>query len=289
VRTLVLDFETFYDPKDFSLAKMTSTEYIRDPRFQTLCCAFKLDDEPTVIAWGDDVAKAFQHYGTNVRAVAHNAQFDGAIAAHHYGWFPDEWVDTVGLARAQLRLKSYSLGNLGQAMGFGDKLDGLSVSKGKRLEDLSDAEWENTISVNLGSVFKVCRATMPLLRANGGGSVVNVASVHAEATVPGVPAYAASKAALVGLSRQMALDYAYDRIRVNSVLPGSVATRMTLGAMEAAGGAEALGLTFADNAIARIAQPREIATVIGFLISDAASFVTGSAVQVDGGLLSRLL
>jgi hypothetical protein len=101
VRTLVLDFETFYDPKDFSLAKMTSTEYIRDPRFQTLCCAFKLDDEPTVIAWGDDVAKAFQHYGTNVRAVAHNAQFDGAIAAHHYGWFPDEWVDTVGLARAQ--------------------------------------------------------------------------------------------------------------------------------------------------------------------------------------------
>ena len=160
---------------------------------------------------------------------------------------------------------------------------------GKRLEDLSDAEWENTISVNLGSVFKVCRATMPLLRANGGGSVVNVASVHAEATVPGVPAYAASKAALVGLSRQMALDYAYDRIRVNSVLPGSVATRMTLGAMEAAGGAEALGLTFADNAIARIAQPREIATVIGFLISDAASFVTGSAMQVDGGLLSRLL
>ena len=160
---------------------------------------------------------------------------------------------------------------------------------GKRLEDLSDAEWENTISVNLGSVFKVCRATMPLLRANGGGSVVNVASVHAEATVPGVPAYAASKAALVGLSRQMALDYAYDRIRVTSVLPGSVATRMTLGAIEAAGGAEALGLTFADNAIARIAQPREIATVIGFLISDAASFVTGSAMQVDGGLLSRLL
>lgn len=160
---------------------------------------------------------------------------------------------------------------------------------GKRLEDLSDSEWEQTIAVNLGSVFKVCRATLPLLRATGGGSVVNVASVHAEATVPGVPAYAASKAALVGLSRQMALDYACDRIRVNSVLPGSVATRMTLPAMEAAGGAEALGLTFAENAIARIAQPREIATAIGFLISDEASFITGSALQVDGGLLSRLL
>ena len=153
----------------------------------------------------------------------------------------------------------------------------------------TDEEWEQTIAVNLSSVFKVCRVTLPLLRASGGGSVVNVSSVHAEATVPGVPAYAASKAALVGLSRQMALDYAGDRIRVNSVLPGSVATRMTLPAMEAAGGAEALGLTFAQNAIARIAQPREIATAIGFLISDAASFVTGSAMQVDGGLLSRLL
>jgi DNA polymerase len=119
---------------------MTSTEYIRDPRFQALCCAFKLNDEPTVLAWGDDIAKAFKFYGTNVRAVAHNAQFDGAIAAHHYGWDPVEFTDTVGLARAQLRLKSYSLGNLAEHMGVAPKLDGLSVSKGKRLEDLENFE-----------------------------------------------------------------------------------------------------------------------------------------------------
>ena len=140
MKSLVIDFETYYDPKDYSLSKMTSTEYIRDPRFQALCCAFKLEDEPTTLAWGDDITKAFKFYGTNVRAVAHNAQFDGAIAAHHYGWNPDEWTDTVGLARAQLRLKSYSLGSLGEHMGFGPKLDGLSVSKGKRLADLQDYE-----------------------------------------------------------------------------------------------------------------------------------------------------
>lgn len=140
MKSLVIDFETHYDPKDYSLSKMTSTEYIRDPRFQALCCAFKLEDEPTTLAWGDDIAKALKFYGTNVRAVAHNAQFDGAIAAYHYGWNPDEWTDTVGLARAQLRLKSYSLGSLGEHMGFGPKLDGLSVSKGKRLEDLQDYE-----------------------------------------------------------------------------------------------------------------------------------------------------
>ena len=75
----------------------------------------------------------------------------------------------------------------------------------------------------------------------------------------------------------MALDYAVDRIRVNAVLVGSVATRMTLDGLEAAGGAEAVGLSFERNRIARIADPREIATAIGFLISDDASFVTGSA------------
>jgi NAD(P)-dependent dehydrogenase (short-subunit alcohol dehydrogenase family) len=160
---------------------------------------------------------------------------------------------------------------------------------GKRLEELSDEDWDRTIAVNLTAIFRVCRATLPLLRAAGGGSIVNIASVHADATVPGVPAYAATKAAVVGLSRQMALDYAVDRIRVNAVLVGSVATRMTLDGLEAAGGAEALGLSFEPNRIARIANPSEIATAIGFLISDAASFVTGSAMQVDGGLLARLL
>ncbi|MDR3472482.1 MAG: SDR family NAD(P)-dependent oxidoreductase [Devosia sp.] len=160
---------------------------------------------------------------------------------------------------------------------------------GKRLEEVTDAEWDRTLAVNLTAIFRVCRATLPLLRQAGGGSVVNIASVHAVSTVPGVPAYAASKAAVVGLSRQMALDYAVDRIRVNSVLVGSVATRMTLDGLEEAGGAEAIGLSFDDNRIARIAEPREIATAVGFLISDAASFVTGSALLADGGITARLL
>lgn len=160
---------------------------------------------------------------------------------------------------------------------------------GKRLEEVTDAEWDRTLAVNLTAIFRVCRAALPHIREAGGGSVVNIASVHAEATVPGVPAYAATKAAVVGLSRQMALDYAVDRIRVNALLVGSVATRMTLDGLDAAGGAEAVGLSFEKNRIARIADPREIATAIGFLISGEASFVTGSALLVDGGLLARLL
>jgi NAD(P)-dependent dehydrogenase (short-subunit alcohol dehydrogenase family) len=160
---------------------------------------------------------------------------------------------------------------------------------GKRLEDVTDEEWDRTISINLTAIFRICRATLPLMRAAGGGSIVNIASVHAFATVPGVPAYAASKAAVTGLSRQMALDYAVDRIRVNSVIVGSVATRMTLDGLDEAGGAEALGLSFEDNKVARIADPREIATAVAFLVSDAASFVTGSAFVADGGMLARLM
>ena len=160
---------------------------------------------------------------------------------------------------------------------------------GKRLEELSDAEWEGTLAVNLTAIFRTCRAILPMIRAEGGGSVVNIASVHAEATVPGVAPYAASKGAVVALSRQLALDYACDRIRVNALIVGSVATRMTLDGLADAGGAEAVGLTFERNRIGRIADPSEIADVIGFLLSDAASFVTGSAMEADGGLLARLL
>jgi len=159
---------------------------------------------------------------------------------------------------------------------------------GKRLEELSDEEWDNTLAVNLTSIFKVCRASLPHLRKAGGGSVVNIASVHAEATVTGVPAYAATKGGVVSLSRQMALDYAVDHIRVNSILVGAVATHMTLQGLNS-GGPESSGLSFDAGSIGRIADPKEIAAAIGFLISPESSFVTGSALQVDGGLLARLL
>ena len=157
---------------------------------------------------------------------------------------------------------------------------------GKRLEELSDADWNLAMNVNLASVFRVCRAALPYLRNEGGGSVVNIASVHAEATTTGVPAYAASKAGIVGLSRQIALDYAVDKIRVNALMAGAVATRMGLSGLPE-GGPEEFGLSFARDKIGRYAEPAEIANVIAFLLSDDSSFITGSALQVDGGLLSR--
>jgi NAD(P)-dependent dehydrogenase (short-subunit alcohol dehydrogenase family) len=160
---------------------------------------------------------------------------------------------------------------------------------GRRLEDVSDAEWDITFNTNVKGIFYVCRASLPALRRAGGGSVVNIASVHAVATAVGHAAYSASKGAVLSLSRQLALDYAVDHIRVNALVVGSVDTRMSQRAFEAAGGAESLGLSFEANALPRIAQPRELAQVIAFLISDASSFITGTGLVADGGMLARLM
>jgi len=160
---------------------------------------------------------------------------------------------------------------------------------GKRLEDLSDAEWDLTIDVNLGGTFRMCRAALPVIRESGGGAVVNIASVHALATVPGISDYAASKGAILSLSRQLAIDYAGDGIRVNALILGSVNTRMSQFAFEAAGGAENLGLSFEAASLPRVAQPAEVARVIAFLLSSASSYINGTGLVADGGLLAKLL
>lgn len=158
----------------------------------------------------------------------------------------------------------------------------------KRAEHVGDDEWDLTLGVNLAGTFRVCRAALPEIRTAGGGAIVNIASVHALATVSMVPAYAASKGGVVALSRQLALDYAADRIRVNALIVGSVDTRMTRPSVEPPGWPESVGLSFAPTAVPRIADPTEIASVIAFLLSDSASFITGSGLVADGGMTALL-
>ncbi len=157
------------------------------------------------------------------------------------------------------------------------------------VEDCTEDEWDAVINTNLKSVYLVCHEAIPHLRAAGGGAIVNVSSVHAYATMERVAPYAASKGAIVALSRQMALDYTRDRIRVNALIVGGVDTAMARKHAAALGQTlEATGFTDDDRTLGRAAHPEEIATGILFLVTPDASFVTGSPIFIDGGLLARL-
>ena len=154
-------------------------------------------------------------------------------------------------------------------------------------EQTSLALWREVLDVNLTASFLIARAALPHLRAAGGGSIVNVGSVQSHVSQRGALAYVTSKHALLGLTRSLAVDYAAERIRVNCVCPGTVDTPMFRWTM--AQDPNPPGVLQACeqlHPVGRIAQPEEIAEVIAFLLTDAASFVTGTAIDIDGGVLA---
>lgn len=155
--------------------------------------------------------------------------------------------------------------------------------------DTSDEVWDEVVAVNLSAAFRVSRAAMPHLRESG-GAVVNVASVQAFAAQRGVAAYAASKGGLVALTRAMAVDEA-PRVRVNAVCPGSVDTPMLRSAAELFAPQDpgaAVAAWGAMHPMGRVCSPEEVAAAVAFLAGPDASFVTGAALLVDGGLLSQI-
>lgn len=152
-----------------------------------------------------------------------------------------------------------------------------------------DWVWDRTIDVNLKGTFVTARAALPhMLAAGRGGSIVTVASVYGLITGPGSPSYAASKAGVIGLTRSLAVDYAPHGIRANALCPGFCGTDMVFGYLEkfddpAAARREVESAHLLD----RLGLPEEIAAAALWLASDAATFMTGAAIPVDGGYTTR--
>jgi len=164
----------------------------------------------------------------------------------------------------------------------------------KPLLETSVEEWDQVMASNLRSVFLGAKLAHPLLKAGGGGAIVNTSSVHAVATSANIAAYAASKGGLLALTRAMAIEFAVDNIRVNAILPGAVDTPMLhagLNRDHAGAGSlpERLENLARRTVNGRIGKPEEIAHAIYFLADNIqSSFMTGQAMIVDGGATARL-
>ena len=151
-------------------------------------------------------------------------------------------------------------------------------------EETSDATWDKIFDVNLKGLFRGCRAVIPQMRQRGGGAIVNLASIDALSGAIGHLAYSASKGGVTALTRSLATDHAVDNIRVNAVCPGTITTPMVEKMFKDTGDIDAArNASIAKHPLGRLASAGEVASVIVFLCSNDASFITGQSVSVDGG------
>ncbi len=152
------------------------------------------------------------------------------------------------------------------------------------VEETAEEAWCRVLDVNLSSNFRGCKMAVPLMRAGGGGAIVNLASIAGIRGNQRMVAYSASKGGIVAFTMAAALDHAGDNIRINCVCPGSIDTDMVQSLIRSANDPEAMrAAAIARHPIGRIAEPAEVAAVIAFLASADASFQTGLAIPVDGG------
>ncbi|WP_309064827.1 SDR family NAD(P)-dependent oxidoreductase [Microbacterium sp.] len=145
-------------------------------------------------------------------------------------------------------------------------------------------EWDRVFGVNVRAIFLMCKHVVPIMKASGGGSIINTGSGWGLKGGGRAISYCASKGAVVNMTRALAIDHGPDGIRVNSVNPGDVDTGMLREEARQLGQAEDGFLAeAADRPLRRMGQPTEIASAVVWLASDASSYVTGSALVVDGG------
>ena len=158
----------------------------------------------------------------------------------------------------------------------------------KPILETSEEEWDRLLAVNVKSVFLFCRAAIPVMARQGGGAIVSTASISGVVGLPFQSAYSASKGAIVQLTRQLAVECAAAKIRVNAVAPGAIDTPFLRRLVEAAEDPEGLEAAIsADHPLGRWASAEEVARSIVFLASDEAAFVTGTVLMVDGGYTAR--
>lgn len=229
-------------------------------------CARRLLREGAAVAlWdvddarGEALAQSLQADGARVLYqhcdVASKAQVDAALAATVGAFGPvDALVNNAGIFRAADFL------------------------------DITEADWDAVIAVNLKGSFLVGQAVARVMAAHGGGAIVNMSSVNGRLAIPSIASYNASKGAIDQLTRVMALGLVGHGIRVNAVAPGTIATELAQNAVLTSEDAKARIMS--RTPMKRLGEPAEVADVAAWLLSEAASYVTGEIVVVDGGRMT---
>jgi NAD(P)-dependent dehydrogenase (short-subunit alcohol dehydrogenase family) len=225
------------------------------------------------------------------------------VAVHARAWDDDPWpleqiaalgrrVLTVEGDLAERATATRLAAEIADGLGTVDVLvnnAGIAGGAGLHLlADYDDEQWYRTVDVNLNAVYLVTKAFLPAMVEGGGGSIVNIASIAGRQGQPRMGAYVATKWAVIGLTRQLALEYA-PTIRVNCVAPGTVDTDemdKTFARRDALAGTDsgtAKAKRVAQLPLQRQGQPEDIGRAVTFLASDAADWVTGQTINVDGG------
>jgi NAD(P)-dependent dehydrogenase (short-subunit alcohol dehydrogenase family) len=151
--------------------------------------------------------------------------------------------------------------------------------------DCSEENWDRTVAINLKGTWLCMKYEIPQMLSQGGGSIVNCSSIAGLVGFQNIPVYVATKHGVIGLTKTAALEYAKKNIRVNAVCPGVIHTPMV--DRFVGGSKEAINMLIAGEPIGRLGEPSEIADAVVYLCSPRASFVTGLAMQVDGGWVAQ--
>lgn len=197
-------------------------------------------------------------------------------------------VQKVWESQGDLRSKAYCEGLIDHAISETGRLDVLVNNAGiitrGTIVDTTDEDWARTFDINVTAIFHTCRRAIPQMKKRGGGAIVNVSSCWGLYPGPGHPAYCTSKAAVAALSKCLGRDHAGDGIRVNAVCPNEVNTPMLRTGFARRGFDPDTAIAELNKSVplGRIAEPEDIADVIHFLASDAARYIAGAAVEVNG-------
>ena len=191
-------------------------------------------------------------------------------------------VQDVSTEEAASRIFEEALSKL-SGIDFLVNIAGVVAAQNSKIESQSLQDWQRVLNINLNSVFCLCQQAIPQLKKSSRGRIVNIGSIMSHLAGVGMGAYTASKHAIAGITKTLALELGGDGITANYILPGAIITGITKPAMAADPAFETFWIN--KSAVGRMGKPEDIANGINFLLSEDAAFITGHGLVIDGGVM----